>query len=258
MPRSTAPPAIGVSMAWADWEKARPRLPPPTFAGEVQSADGPKVYASWNLSAPIDGAKPWRWLGRLRLALERAIGVPFRREDGAAGEPIGLGHHWSLGELSDALQPPRIEYPAWLWPQGKEDFYRNLCRYGAKLQRRGILTREELIAASLSFWARLPKEERLRFKGDRWQVCHKKAFAAYDFIQRCEIEPTATPEAIKEARSRGGRARVSQRRKNAQNRRERVAQLREEGLTQKEIARLLGVGIATVKRDYAALDASTA
>jgi hypothetical protein len=194
--------------------------------------------------------KGWRWLSDIRLCIEAALSpYLFRREEDIEA---GDGPRYTLEALERAIGCERRRYPTPLIPTDKRAFTANLMRYAKRLHYERMLTPEAMISTALHFWGSMPKEARPR--GEKFSVCYKAGIAVYRKIGELDgLRVKLEPEALRSAHSRGGKKRAAQRQEEAMIRRQKVARLRGEGLTQKEIAKALGVGIATVKRDYAFL-----
>jgi len=218
-PQPLLSPFIGISLYQDDYSKVKGLLPSPSYSDTLHSRHTQKIILIYTIEGYITSSSQYRWISNIKLGLEEYLCVPFEyvEEFSITDSTEVTATLYQVKELSKAFKAPLVIYPKIMYPSTKQEVYKRLCWYGARLIHQKVFTKEVMTATALLM------NSKLKDKYSQKDL-HKKVLGAYMFIdenRECLSVGLDTKQ-LQEAHSKGGRIRKDQRVKQTK---EKVQQL---------------------------------
>lgn len=172
-------PFIGITISKNGYSKVKGLLPNPSYTDTLYSRTSQNLILIYAVEGYVTSSNQYRWVSNIKLGLKDFLFVAFEFVDEfhITDTTEVTNSIYTIGELSKAFKAPVIIYPKIMYPATKQDLYRRLCWYGARLIHQEVFTKECMIATALLMNKKLDLANRYSNK-----ELHKKALGAYIFI----------------------------------------------------------------------------
>ncbi len=191
---------IGIVVAKGDYSKVKGLLAVPSYKDTLLSYQGQRLILIYAIEGFITSPSQYRWISNIKLGLQKFLFVPFDfvNEFYIADTTVITNTVYTISELSQAFNAPKIMYPKIMYPPTKKLLYRHLCWYGARLIHKQVFTHEALVSAALFM------NKKLTDKHSNKDL-HKKTLGAYMWLVKNidGFKVGLTPEKLKAAHSKG-------------------------------------------------------
>jgi len=160
-----------------DYSKVKSLLPTPSYTDVLFSYQDQKIILVYVIEGHITSHNQYRWISNIKLGIKNFIFVPldFINEFCITDTTDITNNIYTINELSKAFKAPVIIYPKIMYPSAKQDLYKHLCWYGARLIHQRVFTYEALISVGLLMNKKL---------SDKYSSndLHKKVLGAYMWL----------------------------------------------------------------------------
>ena len=208
-------PFIAIVLTRDDYNKVKSLLPIPSYTDVLFSYQDQKIILVYVIEGHITSHNQFRWISNIKLGIKDFIFVPldFIDEFCITDTTDITNNIYTVNELSKAFKAPLIIYPRIMYPSTKQDLYRHLCWYGARLIHQKVFTLEALISAGLLMNKKLSDKHSSN-------DLHKKVLGAYMWlVENMDGFKVGLDQVqLEQSHSKGGKLRKDQRVKQTKER----------------------------------------
>lgn len=243
-------------MAQSGFLKIANTLPYPTYKNSLFGAfTEDSIMVVFKIDGIVKSAKQWRWINSIKAYLNTKLNIPFAWVDEfyIHEQTEASGAVYSLKELSTSFGEISLKYPDLFFTHDKKALYRHLAMYAAKLHYQGFMHQEGVYAGAIMLNNKLASVDRFNEK-ELWGKV--KAIVTHIHNSPERYKQKLSAKQLKDAFTRGGKIRASQKLNQADENRKKVFELVSLSMYQKSngkpkvslIANALGLRRETVSR----------
>ncbi len=213
-------------------------LPPPSQARMLKSRNTKKIEVFYHFLHNPQSWKEWQRVAAIKVQMKQRVpNIEFIEYE--RPQDMDSVKFYTIKELGEHFKG-FVRFPKPMFPYARKEGYKMLCRHAKRLHYEGKLHIEQLIATSMRFNAADPE-------GIRQTIRRAKAAYLFALDHEHEWKTKLSPEELKQSKRRG--AKIAAHSKNVKNQDKKIEakEMRDQGMSLREIADILNVSHMTIK-----------